>query len=264
MKANILFLLLFTITPGFLPVLSAVQKPAAINIIPADKVVAVDSVSHPQESSNPSYTDSLKKELTIQWPANRTIHLVFHGHSVPAGYFKTPDVRTFESYPMLTLMAVKAHYPHAVVNSIVTAIGGENSEQGAARFEQDVLSLKPDLLFIDYALNDRRIGLERAGKAWRLMIEKALAQGCKIILLTPTPDLKVDILDEQTDLAMHARQIRELASEYQVGLADSYRAFQELAKKGENLENYMSQFNHPNHNGHKVVAGLISKWLINE
>mgnify|MGYP000128772136 CR=1 FL=1 len=40
------------------------------------------------------YLDSLKTELQKTWPNNNTVNLVFHGHSVPAGYFKTPEVNT--------------------------------------------------------------------------------------------------------------------------------------------------------------------------
>ncbi len=50
------------------------------------------------------------------------------------------------------------------VNDIKTTIGGENAEQRAKRFTKDVLSKQPDIIFIDYALNDRKIGLERAKK----------------------------------------------------------------------------------------------------
>jgi len=32
----------------------------------------------------------LKTELQKEWPKNRAMNIVFHGHSVPAGYFKTP------------------------------------------------------------------------------------------------------------------------------------------------------------------------------
>ena len=46
-------------------------------------------------------------------------------------------------------------FPHAVLNVIVTAIGGEDSIAGAARFERDVLALRPAVVTIDYALNDR-------------------------------------------------------------------------------------------------------------
>ncbi|HEY9559281.1 MAG TPA: hypothetical protein VIR29_00690, partial [Anseongella sp.] len=72
-----------------------------------------------------NYLDSVKAELVKEWPRNRTINLVFHGHSVPSGYFRTPEVHTFESYPYLVLKQLKSIYPHAVINVILTSIGGE-------------------------------------------------------------------------------------------------------------------------------------------
>src|SRR5665213_2969528 len=121
------------------------------------------------------YLVNVCEELSKPWPKNRTVNIVCHGHSVPAGYFKTPEVRTFDGYPALLHQQLCRRFPHAVINVIVTAIGGENSESGALRFEGDVLSLRPDVVTIDYALNDRGIGLRRSEKAWRTMIEMALA-----------------------------------------------------------------------------------------
>jgi lysophospholipase L1-like esterase len=183
---------------------------------------------------------------------------------VPSGYFKTPDVRTLQSYPHQVLEAVKEAYPYAVVNAIVTAIGGENSEQGAARFRRDVLTHRPDVLFIDYALNDRGTGLERARKAWEKMIEEALNDSVKVILLTPTPDTSVNILNENSPLAQHSRQICELAEKYHIGFVDSYAAFREKKINGGDIVEYMSQINHPNEKGHKIVRDLIARWLIKE
>ncbi len=39
----------------------------------------------------------VSKLLMQRWPRNRTINIVCHGHSVPAGYFKTPIVDTFSA-----------------------------------------------------------------------------------------------------------------------------------------------------------------------
>ena len=135
-----------------------------------------------------TYLSDLRTELQKEWPKNRTINVVFHGHSVPAGYFKTPQVNTLSAYPNLFLQKLKSIYPFAVVNVIVTAIGGENSISGAERFEGDVLIHKPDLIFIDYGLNDRGPGLEKAYIAWDKMIKLAKGHGVKVILLTPSPD----------------------------------------------------------------------------
>jgi hypothetical protein len=73
---------------------------------------------------------AVKTALEAVWPANRTINLVFHGHSVPAGYWHDHEVHTLESYPYLTLKKLKTKYPYSVINIIVTAIGGENSVKG--------------------------------------------------------------------------------------------------------------------------------------
>jgi len=208
-----------------------------------------------------TYLDSIQSELRKQWPDNRTINIVFHGHSVPTGYGITPQVHTLDAYPHRVFHAVKQFYPFAAVNVITTSIGGENAEQGAARFETDVLTHRPDVLFIDYALNDRYIGLDRARHAWEQMIDRAVKQGIPVILLTPTPDTSIDILDPNDPLSQHARQIRELAEQHHVGLADSYAAFQKLKRQGKNLDDYMSQFNHPNAAGHSVVAELIMQWF---
>lgn len=211
------------------------------------------------------YLDALKGELQKVFPDNRMLNCVFHGHSVPAGYFVTPVVNTLDSYPHLTLRGIKERYPYAVVNVIVTAIGGENSVRGAARFERDVLSLRPEVIFIDYALNDQGleqgVDLERSRAAWVQMIESAQARGISVILLTPTPDQRVELLDETTVLARLAVQIRGLAAEYRTGLVDSYALFQQEVRSGRPVVEYMSQVNHPNEWGHRLVANEIRKFF---
>ena len=207
------------------------------------------------------YLTDIKTELKKEWPKNRTINLVFHGHSVPAGYFKTPLVNTFDSYPMQILKMVKEKYPFAVINIINTSIGGENSLSGEKRFDSTVLNHQPDVLFIDYALNDRSAGLEKAAKAWSTMIEKALKKNIKVILLTPSPDQRIDILSPNNELEKHALQIKALAKKYDVGLIDSYEEFRNKVLSGEPITNYMSQVNHPNQQGHLLIANKIAEFF---
>jgi lysophospholipase L1-like esterase len=208
--------------------------------------------------ANPiDYLNDIKKELKKEWPANRTINLVFHGHSVPAGFFKTPVVNTLDAYPYQLLAELKTIYPYAVINVINTSIGGENSVSGAKRFKNEVLVHKPDVLFIDYALNDRGIGTEKAKIAWESMIRTALKKNIKIILLTPSPDQNVKILVPGNELEAHAKQIRILAEKYNIGLADSYMAFHQIVASNKPLIDYMSQVNHPNKMGHEVILREI-------
>ena len=208
-----------------------------------------------------NYLTDIKSELKKEWPKNRTINLVFHGHSVPAGYFKTPVVNTFDSYPMQVLKIVKEKSPFAVINIINTSIGGENSLSGEKRFDSTVLNHHPDVLFIDYALNDRSAGLDKAAKAWSTMIEKALKRNIKVILLSPSPDQRVDILSPDNELEKHALQIKALAKKYDVGLIDSYEEFRNKVTSGEPITNYMSQVNHPNQKGNFLIANKIAAFF---
>jgi acyl-CoA thioesterase-1 len=213
------------------------------------------------QADKQEYLNAIKQELNKQWPLNRTINLVFHGHSVPAGYFKTPEVRTLEAYPHKLLEELKLVYPFAAINIIVTAIGGENSETGQTRFFKDVLILQPDVIFIDYALNDRGIGLAKSKMAMEKMIKAALKKNIKIILLTPTPDQHVDWYRKGDDLEKLSNQIIELSVKYNTGLVDSYKEFQELVKAGKSIPAYMSQVNHPNAAGHAIIANKIMEWF---
>jgi len=208
-----------------------------------------------------TYLAPLVVEMQKQWPANRTVNIVFHGHSVPAGYFATPVVNTFNAYPHLTHLALKERYPYAVLNTIVTAIGGENSISGEKRFKRDVLPIHPDLVCIDYGLNDRGAPLEQSRAAWVSMIKMAKAEGIKVLLFTPTPDLSAKLLDPIDPLTKQAEQIRGIAAAEEVGLVDSYARFCEIVGQGKKLEPYMAQINHPNRLGHDEVVSLILRWF---
>ena len=211
-----------------------------------------------------SYLLELSHELQKTWPENRTINIVCHGHSVPAGYFRTPHVDTFHAYPHRLHQLLKERFPFAVINVIVTAIGGENSEQGEKRFAEEVLGHRPSLVTIDYRLNDRRIGLDRARVAWQRMIEAALARQVKVLLLTPTHDITRLADPPQMDwstLVKQSAQIRELAEQYGVGVADSFQRWELAQQQGAHLYELLSQSNHPSATGHELVAQEIVNWF---
>jgi hypothetical protein len=223
-----------------------------------------------------TYLHDLVQQFKVHWPDNRLVNIACHGHSVPAGYFATPLVSPFDAYPHLLHRGLKERFPYAVINVVVTAIGGENSESGAQRFERDVLAFHPDVVTIDYALNDRRIGLDRSRVAWQSMIESALANGAKVLLLTPTLDQTCQAAPNQNGMAglpeaaelplaavplvQHAAQIRELADTCGVGLVDSLAAFDRYQQAGA-LSDLLSWPNHPNRRGHELVALELLRWF---
>jgi lysophospholipase L1-like esterase len=201
-----------------------------------------------------TYLQPVIQDLQKRWPNNALVNIVCHGHSVPAGYFNTPTVRTFDAYPHLVHVGLKERFPYAVINVIVTAIGGENSISGAARFDKDVLCHQPRVVTIDYATNDRDLELSKVRVAWTSMIESALAKNLKVLLLTPpimtymNPRLPAET---RKPIFEKAQMIRDLAAKYNVGLVDATRAFEPHFAE---LYNYLSEPVHPNRAGHEVVA----------
>ncbi|MCG3177735.1 MAG: hypothetical protein BIFFINMI_00055 [Phycisphaerae bacterium] len=211
-----------------------------------------------------TYLTDVVRVLKTHWPDNRVVNIVCHGHSVPAGYFATPLVDTFNAYPHLLHASLKSRFPFAALNVIVSAIGGENSAAGASRFDDDVLGHRPDVATIDYGLNDRRLGLAKARDAWRSMIERCLARSVRVILLTPTPDtsaLADPPADDWRKLLEHAAQIRELAAQFGLAMVDSLAMFQQRLDAGAALSDLLSWSNHPNRAGHEIVAAGLLRWF---
>ncbi len=208
-----------------------------------------------------SYLSAIKTELKKERPLNRNVHLVFHGHSGPGGSWNNHEVHTLESYPNLVLKKLKAIYPLAVINIIITAVGGENAVSGAARFQLEVLNHKPDVVVIDYTGNDIGAGLDKSKEAWEKMIKLALANNVKVILVTPGADQRLDINAPGNPYQQHAEQVRALADKYKVGLADPFLTFQKRVKDKDFVKEYMASTNHFNQKGHEVYAQEIFKWF---
>ena len=211
----------------------------------------------------PHYLQDLCAELAKQWAANRTVNIVCHGHSVPSGYFATPYVNTFDSYPHLLHRDVKEKFPFAVVNVVVTAIGGENSSSGLARFEDDVLTHKPDLVTIDYGLNDTFMGCDSSRRNLSAMIEKCIERNIKVILLTPSLDQSFLVKDERwRQLNEMADMIRALSVATSTALADSFAVMLAFLANGGELAQILSHVNHPNALGHRLIAAELGKWFL--
>lgn len=209
------------------------------------------------------YLAGLVEKLKKQWPDNKTINIVCHGHSVPAGYFATPHVDTFNAYPHLLHKKLKERFPFAVINVIITAIGGENSISGAERFSTDVLTHKPDLVLIDYGLNDRNIDTESVKKAWIKMIGQAKDKKIPVLLLTSSWDITmVDETQESENLLkQRAFLIKHIAIDQAVGLVDSFTAFEKAVSSGVPIEALLSWINHPSKQGHLLIVNEILSWF---
>jgi hypothetical protein len=77
----------------------------------------------------------------------------------------------------------------------------------------------------------------------------------------PSPDQRVNYDNPNNELKNQTDQIIRLAKENQVGLVDSYNAFEFLYANKRKLKKYMSQVNHPSEKGHELIANEIMNYF---
>jgi lysophospholipase L1-like esterase len=84
--------------------------------------------------------------------AGKPMTVVFFGGSITWGANASDPQRT--SYRALMGEYLRGRYPHCPFTIYDAAIGGTGSKLGIFRVERDVLAYKPDLVFLDFTLND--------------------------------------------------------------------------------------------------------------
>lgn len=75
------------------------------------------------------------------------------GGEVRVGYLGG-SITAANGWRVKSLAWLKEQYPSAKLSEINAAIGGTGSDLGVFRAHQDVISKKPDLLFVEFAVND--------------------------------------------------------------------------------------------------------------
>ena len=80
------------------------------------------------------------------------VTVVFFGGSITWGG-NASDIDQ-GSYRARTTQWLKQQYPQSNITSINAGIGGTGSDLGAFRCKPDVLAHKPDLVFVEFAVND--------------------------------------------------------------------------------------------------------------
>jgi len=74
-----------------------------------------------------------------------------------------------------TLKWFREQYPNATVDQIHAAIGGTGSDLGVFRLANDVLQHKPDLLFVEFAVNDGGASPDRITKSMEGIVRQTWA-----------------------------------------------------------------------------------------
>jgi lysophospholipase L1-like esterase len=202
--------------------------------------------------------------MQIQKP----VKVIFFGDSITRAGLET------EGYITLMKNALRGK-TNPEFELIGAGIGGNKVYDLFLRFEEDVLSKKPDVVVMYVGVNDvwhkqsSQTGTDpdKFIAFYTAMIKKLQTAGIRVIACTPAAiGERTDFSNAQDgDLNRYSNIIRDLAKKYSCSLVDLRKAFLDYNLKN-NLENKESGILttdrvHLNPAGNKLVADLMLKAL---
>ena len=218
--------------------------------------------------------------------------IVAFGDSVTQG---TPHVDPDETFPRVLERRLNARFrPNAYFQVMNAGVGGENTVEGLARIQADVLDHGPQIVIVEFGVNDVRYEpektipvpefVENLGRIAAMVMDI----GAQVILTTPSPIINerhpysqaTDYYDKwggcNQALEEYVEGVREAGRIIPARVCDIYEAFVEKAIEAEfrgetndcrdllSLQPYISFEDgiHPTATGQHLIAQELYKALL--
>ena len=221
-------------------------------------------------------------------PAHKTLRIVALGDSTTATALDwAPSIK--EVYADCLARSLTGQGISATV--VNAGIGDTTTRDAVARLQRDVRSHHPNLVVVQFGINDSWIDVDRGSTAPRLtrteyrdnlrkIIGVLESDGARVVLMTPNPMRWADpyyikafaehpgLLDTRAArgidrlLDLYAADVREVARQEQVPLVDVFEAFEAYGKApGQSIDELLLAGDgiHPNQTGQHLVCKLLTE-----
>ncbi|MCX7770300.1 MAG: SGNH/GDSL hydrolase family protein [Proteobacteria bacterium] len=182
------------------------------------------------------------------------IVFVAFGDSITEGY------GVEEGWPEKLVKELKSKYPNSEIELINKGKAGDTIEESLCRFEADVLSYEPDLVTINFGINDAMNGVNLSD------FEKQLKELIQTIKNKTNSDIIVissEVLEDETADATARKyydKLQKVSREEKVAFVDIHRIWQQKLRSGVDLSSLLIPgLDHPNEEGYKIFAKAISE-----
>lgn len=184
--------------------------------------------------------------------------VAYYGGSVTEGYGSSNNKNSWASR---TTAFLKKTYPLANVFDYNYAVGSMDSCSGLYRFGSTVMTKKPDLVFLEFAINDYYNGISPKQS-------QAALEGMILLTLEKNPDadiVMVLVTDKNFGEADYGCKSthRALAEKYGLPIIDVGAGLcRKIKAEGVDFSTYYSDGVHPNDNGYKEYFEMIKAELL--
>ena len=201
--------------------------------------------------------------------------ILFVGDSITGSGRRTTDIPLGSGYVKLFSEIVTAYYPERHITYINKGIGGNCITDLKERWEDDVISYKPDWLLIAIGINDLHRFLRDPAtgvsphlykETYDFLLKTTKKKlNCQIIFMDPFYISKNDsgetfknkVLDL---LPQYLKVVKEMVRKYKTRHVELHRAFQMQLKYRE-ADVFCPEPVHPNRTGHLIIAMEFFKTL---
>ena len=175
------------------------------------------------------------------------ITVAYIGGSITEGY----NAGTTEFYAKTCTDLLQGYFPDITVTGVNAGISGTPSLLGNLRLERDVLSADPDIVFVEFAVND---GQEADYKnAYESLVRTLLTQEKDIAVV-----LLFTVLDSGYTCQEHMSKIGANYDLPMISVHDS--GYEEIEAGRMTWQDYSNDQSHPNAYGHKCITDFVDNY----
>lgn len=182
--------------------------------------------------------------------AGEEITVAYLGGSITQGSSAGPGA----CYADLTTKWLQEQFPDAKITAVNAGIGATGSYIGVYRTDRDVLVHKPDLVFIDFSVNDTTEHTQRNIESYDGVLRK--------LWLSESAPAIVTIAMTMEDGTSFQEQHSAVCAAYDIPMISYKNAILDVIDNGHIVWKDISDDNiHPNVPGHAVLTELITSYL---
>lgn len=182
--------------------------------------------------------------------AGEEVTVAYLGGSITQGSSAGDD----KCYARLTTNWLEEQFPDATINYVRAGIGATGSYIGVHRADRDVLAYDPDLVFIDFSVNDTTERTATNKESYESLLRKLWKSESAPAIVT--------IAMTQQDGTSFQEYHGEIVKKYDIPMISYKNAILDVIDKGYIQWTDISDDNiHPNIPGHQVLTDLITNYL---
>ncbi len=188
--------------------------------------------------------------------AGESLSVAFLGGSLTWGARSTDPQLT--SYRALVGQRLLEFYPKAHFTFWDAAIGGTGSQLGVFRLERDVLRRRPDLVFLDFTVNDGPFLTDQERLASYESLVRRIIQEAGAPVVQAIFAVKQDLAETPKQARPRDEEHKKISKAYNTGLGDAVTLMRERFLAGEadpdQLWPWFPDVTHPGDKGYALYA----------